>query len=47
MDYFYEIRFKNVKADYKMHPEYISFTEYFKHLTPLAIDYDLITNNSD
>ena len=33
------------KTDYTLHPDYISFIDYFTHLSPTTVDYNLIPNN--
>jgi PIF1-like helicase len=38
---------KNNKTNYKLHPDYISFITYFTQLSPLTVDYDSITNNTN
>ena len=38
---------KTNKANYKLHKDYISFIDFFVQLSPLIVDYNSITNNTN
>ena len=35
------------KKDYTLHHDYVTFIDYFRHLSPTTVDYNLIQNNTN